>query len=89
MRFPFLEEFVGVLRRDFCEGINLEKDLDRLLSVLGRDKVGLYLFLAGREWSDDRFSPDITKALVETKDPEWIYLARCGWPDKRFSPDIT
>ena len=47
-----------------------------------------YLYHAGCEWKDERFTPEIRDALIKTGDARWLYLAGRYWPDERFTPEI-
>ena len=50
--------------------------------------VAWYLYLAGHDWPDERFTPEIRDALIKTGHAEFLYLAGCEWKDERFTPEI-
>lgn len=38
-----------------------------------------YLYLAGCYWKNERYTPAIAKALIQTGEMKYIYLARYRW----------
>ena len=46
-----------------------------------------YLYLAGRDWEDGRFTPEIRDALIKTGNAWYLYRAGCDWEDGRFTPE--
>lgn len=65
-----------------------DKDYISIEDVPNENWVAWYLFNAGCEWKDERFTPEIRDALIKTGDAEFLYYAGHYWKDGRFTPAI-
>ena len=54
-----------------------------------KEWVAWTAYRAGRDWPDDHYTPEIAKALIETKNAEYLYRAGDDWPDSRYTPAIA
>jgi len=45
--------------------------------------------LAGRDWPEGRFTPEIVQVLINTREAVYLYFAGKDWPDGRFRPEIA
>jgi hypothetical protein len=51
--------------------------------------VAWYLYMAVRNWPDNRYVPEIASALCATGDARKLYFAGIYWPDERYTSEIA
>jgi hypothetical protein len=51
--------------------------------------VAWYLFHAGLNWPDERYTPEIAAALCDIGNAWYLYKAGRDWPDNRYTAEIA